>query len=63
MVLPQDCGCRSSVSGHTGFFTLPQPVGIPEASHSTDSVLNHQRHDYGVEIWFPKGITDVTMPG
>lgn len=29
----------------------------------TDSVLNHQRHNYRVEIWFPKGITYVTTPG
>lgn len=32
--LPQGCECRSSVSGHTGFSTLPQPVGIPEAWRS-----------------------------
>lgn len=32
MALPQDCECHSSVSDHTGFFTLAQPVGIPEGS-------------------------------
>ena len=29
----------------------------------TDSVLNHQRPSCRAEIWFPKGFTDVTVPG